>query len=131
MRMFLRWVLSVVWATLFCLSAVADEAQHTKDSLPTVKTNLEQKKSILLDVREKDEWDDGRLQAARHAPLSEIQEGLKPDALPKDKIIYLHCFSGGRALIAQELLQKEGYDVRALKQGYQELLDAGFKQAKP
>jgi rhodanese-related sulfurtransferase len=107
-----------------------EEPQPTSDSLETVKNNLELKKAILVDVREQAEWDEGRLQRARLVPLSKIQEGLKPEALPKDKIIYLHCRSGGRSLIAQELLKKEGYDVRSLEQGYQDLLDAGFKQAE-
>jgi rhodanese-related sulfurtransferase len=108
--------------------AVEEEPQPTKDSLETVKNHLELKKAILVDVREKDEWDEGHLKRARLIPLSKIQEGLKPDALPKDKIIYLHCRSGGRSLIAQELLKKEGYDVRSLKQGYEELLKAGFEK---
>ena len=38
--------------------------------------------------------------------------------------------SGARSLIAQELLKKEGYDVRSLKQGYEDLLKAGFEKAK-
>jgi rhodanese-related sulfurtransferase len=107
-----------------------EEPQPTADSLETVKNNLELKKAILVDVREQEEWDAGRLKDTRLVPMSKIQEGLKPDALPKDKIIYLHCRSGRRSLIAQELLEKEGYDVRSLTQGYQDLLDAGFEKAK-
>jgi rhodanese-related sulfurtransferase len=107
-----------------------EEPQPTKDSVETVRSNLELKKAILLDVREQDEWDEGRLKPARLVPLSKIQEGLKPDAFPKDKIIYLHCRSGRRSLIAQELLKKEGYDARSLKPGYEDLLKAGFEKAE-
>jgi rhodanese-related sulfurtransferase len=107
-----------------------EEPKPTEDSLETVKNNLELKKAILVDVREQEEWDEGRLDGARFVPLSQIREGLEPDALPKDKIVYLHCRSGGRSLIAQELLKKEGYDVRSLKQGYEDLLKAGFKKAE-
>ncbi|MBW3595919.1 MAG: rhodanese-like domain-containing protein [Planctomycetes bacterium] len=130
-------------AAMFCVVAlsVADDPpqpktpppqpapMHTSDSLETVKNKLELKEAILLDVRGKDEWEEGRLAQARHVPLNDIQEGLKPDALPKDKIIYTHCASGRRALIAQELLKKQGYDVRALKEGYRDLLEAGFEEA--
>jgi rhodanese-related sulfurtransferase len=111
-------------------AAAQEEPQPTKDSLETVKNNLELKKAILVDVREQDEWDEGHLKRARLIPLSKIQEGLKPDRLPKDKIVYLHCRSGGRSLIAQELLKKEGYDVLSLKQGYEDLLKAGFEKAE-
>jgi rhodanese-related sulfurtransferase len=107
-----------------------EEAKPTADSLETVKNNLDLKKAILVDVREQDEWDEGHLERARLVPLSKIQKGLKPDALPKDKIVYLHCRSGRRSLIAQELLKKEGYDVRSLQPGYDDLLKAGFKKAE-
>ena len=112
------------------LATAEPESQHTRDSLETVKKNLDSKKAILLDVREQDEWDDGHLTAARLVPLSKIQLGLLPGALSQDKIIYLHCRSGGRTLIAQELLKKAGHEVRALKQGYVDLLKAGFEKAK-
>lgn len=138
--MCMRFGFFAVWMIVLAAAAHADEPapqtppaqaepQHTQDSVETVRNNLKLKKAILLDVREQEEWDEGRLQDARHTPLSKIQEGLKPDALPKDKIIYLHCRSGGRSLIAQELLKKEGYDVRALRHGYQDLLKAGLKKA--
>jgi rhodanese-related sulfurtransferase len=49
---------------------------------------------------------------------------------PKDKIIYCHCRSGRRCLTAADILKKQGYDVRPLKAGYEDLLKAGFPQAK-
>jgi phage shock protein E len=136
----IRMQLAVFLAAAVCGAALADDPppsdpptpakpQPTMDSLETVKNNLELKKALLIDVREQDEWDEGHLKRARLIPLSKIQEGLKPDSLPMDKILYLHCRSGGRSLIAQELLKKEGYDVRSLKQGYEDLLKAGFEKA--
>ena len=142
MNMNLRiWILTAALAAIVSLARAEDppkpaapppqpKPEHTQDTLEMVKNNLELKKAILLDVREQEEWDEGHLAPARLVPLSKVQEGLKPDALPRDKIIYLHCRSGGRALTAQELLKKEGYDVRALKQGYRDLLKAGFEKAE-
>jgi rhodanese-related sulfurtransferase len=46
--------------------------------------------------------------------------------LPKEKVIYCHCRSGGRCLTAAEILKKLGYDVRPLKPGYRDLVEAGF-----
>ncbi|MEX0702337.1 MAG: hypothetical protein WD069_09600 [Planctomycetales bacterium] len=37
----------------------APAAEHTSDSLATVKANVAAKKSVLVDVREKGEWDRG------------------------------------------------------------------------
>ncbi len=107
-------------------------AEHTKDAPETVKKSLSEKKAILVDVREQAEWDAGHLQAAQLLSLSKLNgndiKSLLKD-LPKDKPIYLHCKSGGRCLQAAEILQKHGYDVRPLKQGYQDLLEAGFSKA--
>jgi rhodanese-related sulfurtransferase len=107
-------------------------ADHTKDTPEMVKKALADKKAVLLDVREQSEWDAGHLQGAQLLPLSKLKGDdittLLKD-LPKDKPIYAHCRSGGRCLTAADILIKQGYDVRPLKQGYQDLLEAGFPKA--
>ena len=51
--------------------------------------------------------------------------------LPKDKVAYLHCASGVRCLKAAEILLKQGYDVRPLKDGlHKSLLTNGFTKAE-
>ena len=107
---------------------------HTSDSLETVKKKLNDKSAVLLDVRELAEWNEAHVSGAISLPISSIQKGLDASGLlkivPKDKVIYTHCRAGRRALAAAEELSKQGYDVRALKPGIQELLDAGFPKAK-
>ena len=107
--------------------------EHTKDTPDTVKKALADKKAVLLDVREQAEWNAGHLQGAQLLPLSKLKgddiKALLKD-LPKDKPIYAHCKAGGRCLQAAEILIKQGYDVRPLKQGYADLLEAGFSKAK-
>lgn len=117
-----------------CLAAgLAQAADHTKDSVETVKKNLAAKKAVLLDVREASEWEEGHLKDAQLAPLSKLQAGADvkelAKGLQKDTIIYCHCRAGRRALTAAELLQKAGYEVRPLKQGYEELLQSGLPKA--
>jgi len=112
--------------------------QHTNDSLPLIKERISKNEAVLIDVREKDEWEDGHLQSAIFLPLSGLKVGGANEAfitkltvkLPKDKIVYCHCVSGGRVLPASAILQKLGYDVRPLKPGYDLLLKAGFEKAK-
>ena len=107
---------------------------HTSDSLETVKKNLGDKSAVLVDVRELAEWNEAHVSGAISLPISSIQKGLDASALlkivPKDKVIYTHCRAGRRALAAAEELSKQGYDVRPLKPGIQELLDAGLPKAK-
>jgi rhodanese-related sulfurtransferase len=109
-------------------------AEHTKDSLATVKERLKDKSAILVDVREQKEWDEGHIQDAQLVPLSKLKvnadaEKLTKD-LPKKKIVYCHCGAGVRALTATDLLKKQGYDVRPLKDGYKDLIKAGFPKAE-
>ena len=109
-------------------------AEHTKDSLKVVKENVDAKKAVLVDVREKSEWDKGHIEGAVFLPLSELQAGVEPkslaEKLPKGKIVYTHCVVGKRSVTGGNILEKQGYDVRPLKAGYEELLQAGFKKAK-
>ena len=89
-------VLLVAVFSTICGNALA--ADHTKDTLQQVRKNLDAMKAVLIDVREKDEWDKGHLKDASLVPLSELsdaaQGGKGPKEfgkkLPKDTIIYCH-----------------------------------------
>ena len=112
--------------------------KHTNDSLPLIKERISKNEAVLVDVREKNEWEVGHLHSAIFLPLSGLKKGGTSESfanklavkLPKDKIVYCHCLSGGRVLPASAILQKLGYDVRPLKSGYELLLKAGFEKAK-
>ena len=112
----------------------ATAAEQTKDSLPTVQKKIAEKKAVLVDVREKSEWDEGHVEGAIFLPLSGLKDKADQAALskvlPKNKVIYTHCVVGKRSLTAANILEKLGYDVQSLKPGYQELIDAGFPKAK-
>lgn len=118
---------------MMILASCAPAAEPTKDTLAMVKKNVAAEKALLVDVREKSEWDDGHVAGAVFLPLSELRNGITADALakrvPKDQIIYTHCAIGVRSCTAADILLKHGYDVRPLKAGYKDLLAAGFKKA--
>ncbi len=127
-------------ASFICLAVIAsfnlpmvEAADLTKDSLPEIKQNVEDKKAVLVDVREKKEWDDGHIEGAIFLPLSSLQNGVTNDQLkrlPKDKILCVHCVVGKRAVTAGNILEKHGYKVRAMKPGYKEMISAGFPKAE-
>jgi rhodanese-related sulfurtransferase len=118
----------------FGLGSAATAAEQTKESLPTIRSKIAEKKAVLVDVREKSEWDEGHVEGAIPLPLSALKEKVDPAALSKvlskDKVIYTHCVVGKRSLTAANILEKLGYDARSLKPGYKELVKAGFRQAK-
>lgn len=125
------WTLALIGTAV--LSAASQAADHTEDSLKTVKENVAAEKALLVDVREKSEWDRGHVKDAVFLPLSELRNGITKQSLaeklPADKIIYTHCAAGVRSRTAADILLKNGYDVRALKPGYKDLVAAGFEKA--
>ncbi len=134
MRFALSFVASFVLA--FGATAVAqdDPQNHTTDSIDVVKNLLKDDQAVLLDVRTPEEWAAGHLKSAKHLQFEKIRDGVPEEDLkkiaPKDKVIYTHCKAGRRALGAARLLKKLGYDVRALKPGYEELLKEGLEKAE-
>jgi rhodanese-related sulfurtransferase len=108
-------------------------ADLTNDPLPTVQENLATHKAVLVDVREPAEWKAGHIQGAISLPLSSLKKGVDTNALehqlPKDKIVYTHCVMGVRAVAAAKILEKLGYNVRPLKDGYEDFVKAGFEKA--
>jgi rhodanese-related sulfurtransferase len=137
-----RWFLtcSVLVAISTLAPAKADDRkdeprEHTTDSLETVQGRLEEKKAVLVDVRELVEWNAGHVQGAKFLPWRDLQDKLTEEdvakRLPKDMILYTYCAVGYRSLRAAKILKKYGYEVRALKPGYEDLVKAGFPSEKP
>lgn len=131
-------LLSENYFLTFALHERTADSGHTVDSVDDIKTLLSDGTATVLDVREQREWDAGHLKATKLVPLSEIQAGTKDgkvsqalaEQLPENKIIYLHCRSGGRVLVAAKLLENSGYDIRPLRLGFDALVREGFEEAK-
>jgi len=130
----LRRTIIIVGVVCACLvSCPIESAELTKDSLKTVHRNVTEETAVLVDVREKSEWDQGHIEGAIFLPLSALKKGVHAEALakllPTDKILYTHCVVGKRAVTAGNILEDFAYEVRPLKPGYNELLNAGFNKA--
>lgn len=121
----------VLVASLTTGLSVASAFEPPAESLAQIKAAIDAKSGVLVDVREKKEWDAGHVKEAVFMPLGTIEDGLSKDEsakLPKDKIIYLHCAIGLRAQAAGEVLEKLGYTVRPLDANYKDLVSAGFRK---
>jgi len=70
----------------------------------------------LVDVREATERDDGYIPGSRNIPYRLLRK-LGYDALERSRPVVTVCESGPRAAIAASLLQREGFDVRAVIDG--------------
>ena len=64
---------------------------------------------VLLDVREKEEYDEGHIPGAILIPHGEISERAEEVIINKDVQILVYCRSGRRSKIAAEALLELGY----------------------
>ena len=100
-----------------------------KPHLQQLKDEVAAGKAQLFDVRELHEWEAGHLKDAHLVPLSQLKDGAVPAGVHKDTHAYIHCRSGGRVKTAGPLLEKMGFSVTQLSEGYAELVDQGFDKA--
>ena len=78
--------------------------------------------ALLIDVRERDEWDAGHIEGADHMALSWLMAGNIP-GLHKDQDIILYCQKGMRSLQAAQYLAGLGFsNLRNMAGGYEKWL---------
>ena len=71
---------------------------------------IEDDSPSIVDVRERDEWDEGHLPGAVHIPRGYLEsriEGAVPD---KSKLVLVYCAGGNRSAFAAKTLEELGYD---------------------
>jgi rhodanese-related sulfurtransferase len=73
----------------------------------------------ILDVRELDEWNAGRIERAVHLPLNALMAGGEEGQLDKSKPVYVVCRSGNRSELASLMLRARGYDAHNMEGGMQ------------
>lgn len=73
--------------------------------------------AILLDVREKPEWNAGHAPGAVHVPLSSLVAGAHLPAEASDRLLVVLCRSGHRSQQAAKLLTQRGRQAVDVKGG--------------
>ena len=82
------------------MNITAEEAKQIMDS---------EEGYIILDVRERDEYDAGHIPAAILIPYTRIEEKADEMLPDQDQLILVYCRSGRRSKIAAEALAELGY----------------------
>lgn len=67
-----------------------------------VRKRMDSGEVLLVDVREREEWREGRIPGAVHAPLSEFGEAIPPSLAEREVVVY--CRSGRRSAQVVERL---------------------------
>jgi len=97
--------------------AKAEIKQITPEEL---ETKLDAGESfIIIDVREKDEYDAGHIKGAKLIPRGLLEFKITKEIPQKDAYIIIYCKSGGRGALSTQTLQTMGYtQVYNLKDGF-------------
>jgi sulfur-carrier protein adenylyltransferase/sulfurtransferase len=97
------------------MSNYRDLLQQVKSEIDEVDSSrarqlIEDDSPSIVDVRERDEWDEGHLPGAVHIPRGYLEsriEGAVPD---KSKLVLVYCAGGNRSAFAAKTLEELGYD---------------------
>jgi hydroxyacylglutathione hydrolase len=85
----------------------AGKALGSTPQLSPAELGSTAKRRYLLDVRNRSEWDEGRLAGAHLIPLPELIDRLTE--IPAGSDIVVHCQGGGRASVAASVLKGAGH----------------------
>ena len=93
-----------------------------------------QRASLLIDVREPAEFQQGHLAGAINIPrgMLEFKMGSSPALESRDQSIVLYCKTSGRSALSALSLQAMGYiNVSSMAGGYDAWVEAGNPIVKP
>lgn len=86
----------------------------------------------LIDVREKQEWDEGHIPDALHVPRGYLELRIENAVPDKSTPIAIYCAGGTRSLLAGKTLRDMGYtDVTSVGGGFTAWKDAGLPFVVP
>ncbi len=92
----------------------------------------EHKEIVLVDVREKHEWNEGHIPGAIHVPRGYLELQIEEAVPDKSKTVVLYCAGGVRSLIAGVTLQQMGYqDAISMSGGYGQWKGNGYPFVQP
>ena len=87
--------------------------------------------AMLIDVREKEDWDAARIPGAVHLSRGLLELEIEEIAPSLDASIICHCGGGSRSALAAESLQRMGYkNVKSLAGGFKAWTEAGLPTTK-
>lgn len=107
---------------------LANEARsRIVEITPEEAAEAGQRKAVLIDVREREEFQRGHVPGAMNLPKGSIELEIERRAPDPDVEIVTYCGAGNRSAIVAENLQRMGYTrVRSVAGGIRAWLEAGL-----
>jgi molybdopterin/thiamine biosynthesis adenylyltransferase/rhodanese-related sulfurtransferase len=98
--------------------------QQVKDEIEEIDAAgaaelLEDRAAVFVDVRERNEWDEGHIPGAVHVPRSYLESRIEQAVPDRDARVVLYCSAGSRSAFAAKALEELGYgSVASLAGGF-------------
>jgi molybdopterin/thiamine biosynthesis adenylyltransferase/rhodanese-related sulfurtransferase len=87
---------------------------------------------VFVDVRERDEWDEGHIPGAIHVPRGSLESRIENAVPDRSSRIVVYCGSGARSAFAAKTLEELGYDdALSLAGGFTDWKRNGFSTELP
>jgi rhodanese-related sulfurtransferase len=110
---------------------VADSKKKITEISPTDAAAKSKSGAVIVDVREKDEWDEEHIPNAVHMSRGMLELEVEDKFPDRNMTIICHCGGGGRSALAAESLQKMGYkNVRSMAGGFKAWKASGLPTTK-
>jgi len=88
--------------------------------------------TVVLDVREPDEYEQGALPGALHIPRGQLESGIEGRVPEKDTPVVIYCAGGTRSAFAAKTMAELGYtDVVSVMGGFNKWKDEGREWSAP
>jgi molybdopterin/thiamine biosynthesis adenylyltransferase/rhodanese-related sulfurtransferase len=86
----------------------------------------------LVDVREREEWDEGHIPDAIHIPRGYLESRIEAAVPDRSRPVILYCASGNRSVFAARALEELGYEQpSSLAGGFADWKRNGFPTVLP
>jgi molybdopterin/thiamine biosynthesis adenylyltransferase/rhodanese-related sulfurtransferase len=97
------------------MATYRDLLQQVKGEIDEVDSTharelIAEESPAIVDVRERDEWDEGHLPGAVHVPRGHLESRIESAAPDKSRPVLVYCASGNRSAFAAKTLEELGYD---------------------
>src|SRR6201982_3373280 len=113
------------------MATFRDLLRDTKARIREVDTasaaaDLDRPGTVVLDVREPDEYEQGAIPGAIHIPRGHLESQIEAKIPDRAGTLIVHCASGFRSAFAAKTLQDLGYeDVASMAGGFNRWKDEG------
>jgi len=108
--------------------------QRVKSEISEVDASDVQERNgaVLVDVRERDEWEEGHIPGAIHIPRGNLESRIENAVPDRSSKVVLYCASGARSAFSAKALGELGYeDVSSLVGGFTDWKRNGYEVELP